>query len=99
MLRELGPHVIDLRLVHLSPADGASLALGDRVSDHVTIRVLLFGSFHKPVAMHANQMESVEALVDSDQVNSIGETLLLGLAFLAELFQAHSASTLHCVVV
>ena len=99
MLRELVPHVLDLTPIYLSSADGASLALGNRMTDHVAIWVLFFRSFHKPVPMDADEVESVEALVDSDQVNSVWETRFFGLALLAKLFEAHSTSSLHCVIV
>ena len=37
MLRELVTHVLDLTPIYLSSADGASLALGNRMADHVAI--------------------------------------------------------------
>ena len=99
MFLELVPHVLDLTLIYLSSADWASLALGDRMADYVAIWVLFFRSFHKPVAMDADEVESVEALVDSDQVNSVWETRFFGLALLAKLFETHSTSPLNCVIV
>ena len=99
MLRELVFHVLDLTLFYLSSADGTSLALGDRMTDHVAIWVLFFRSFHKPIPMDTDEVESVEALVDSDQVNSVRETRFFGLALLAKLFEAHSTSALNSVIV
>lgn len=99
MRSELGSDIVNLFLIHLSSTDGALLTLGDGVRDYVSIRVFLLCSLHKPIPMHANQVESVEALVDSDQVNSVGETLLLLLTILTELLKANSTSALDSIVV
>ena len=75
MKLKLGLYVIDFRLIHLSSADGASLALRDAVADDVSILVCFFGTFHEPIPVDPDQVESMEALSDSDQINSISKTL------------------------
>lgn len=99
MLGELVSDVLDLCPIYLSPADGAPLTLGDWMANDVAIWIFFFRSLHKPVPMDADEVESVEALVDSDQVNSVRETRLFRTALLAEMFEAHGTSPLHSVVV
>ena len=54
VLGELRLHVLDLALVNLSPADGASLLSGQLVLDDVAKAVFLGHAFHKPISMDAN---------------------------------------------
>ena len=82
---QLTKNVPYLGLFYLSAADGAFLALGNGRGNDIAILVSFLGSFHKPVAMNTNQVETVEAAVDSDQVNSVGELLGLILLLLAEM--------------
>ena len=100
VLGELRLHVLDLALVNLSPADGTSLLCGQLVLDDVAKAVFLGHAFHKPISMDANEVESVEALVDSHQIKSVRETLLsCRLLVVAEVFEANCASALDGVVV
>ena len=100
MLLQLAPDVVDLRLNYLPPADWAFLALGNGGGNYIAILISFLRSFHKPVAMNTDQVETVEAAVDSDQVNSVSEFLSkVLLLLLAEMLQADCTSTFDGVVV
>ena len=91
--------IVDLLLIDLTSADGASLNVGNLVLDDAS--VLIFGTLsgHEPIPMYADQMESVVTPVDSHKVNSVRKALAFLVPFFTELFKAYSASALHGVIV
>lgn len=99
MSRLLFANVFHFLLIHLASADGASLLLGNLVLGHVAVRIFVTLPRHEPIPMDANHMEPVIALVDSHEVNSVGEALPFMFPFIHELLQAYRASALDCVVV
>jgi len=55
---------------------------------------------HKPVSVYAKQVEPMEALVDPDEIFSIGELTIFQLVLiLGKCIEADWASTLQCIVV
>ena len=91
--------VLNFRLVHFTSTDRASFLVGNLVMDCVTILVLRKAPRHEPIPVNANDVESVVALIDSNEIDSVCEALPFLFPFLTELFEAHCASTLHCIVV
>ena len=56
-------------------AHGAPLFFRESVLLLASVLVLVNVSLHEPVSVEANQVESVEALVDASEVISVGERL------------------------
>ena len=99
MLLILLLNVLHLFLPDFSPADGASLNLRSLVLDLASELVFLLDSLHEPVPRDADQVESVEALVNADQILSVREAALLLLLLRLELLQAYRAPADQRVVV
>ena len=91
--------VSDLLLCTVLPTNRAALKLRQSVLDSRPVLVLFDSSFHKPVSVNANQMESVEAAFDSDKVDSVSEMVFLALTSVTELFQAHRAPPFNRIIV
>lgn len=59
----------------ITPADGTSLDFGQIEPDDTTKLILFRSSLHEPVTVDAQDMESVEAIVDAYKVDAIREGL------------------------
>ena len=66
MQRDLVFDVNYLRFLHLSSADGTLLDLRQLVLDDASEIVDLFLALHKPITVHANEVEAMEAIVNFD---------------------------------
>ena len=75
--------MLNVFLGGLVAADWASLLLRQVEGDHVAEFVLLSRSLHEPVAVDAQRVEAVVAVVDPDQVRTIrkGLSLKISLTF------------------
>ena len=72
-----GLDMLNVFLGGLVAADWASLLLRQVEGDHVAEFVLLSRSLHEPVAVDAQRVEAVVAVVDPDKVRTICEGLSL----------------------
>jgi len=92
--------VIKIVLRRITAADGTLLDLGELVGDHSTELIRLSRPRHEPVAVDAENVEPMEAIVDSNQVKSIGECLGLQVSLrLAERLKADRAASAERIVV
>lgn len=62
---ELFVDVVEVVLKHLSAADRAPLVLGHLILDLTPELVFLLKSLHEPITVETDQVETVEALVDT----------------------------------
>lgn len=62
---ELFVDVVEVVLKHLSAADRAPLVLGHLILDLTPELVLFLKSLHEPITVETDQVETVEALVDT----------------------------------
>ena len=63
---------------------------------HISLRC----SLHKPISIYAQSVESVEAAVDSDEVNAVRELLRLSVSLiLTEKLEADGTTPLNWVIV
>ena len=78
----------------------AAFFLGQLVSDDVTKLVFVCRSLHEPVAVDAEHVEAVEAIIDPDKISPVSEPLRFQI-FLAvsEGLKADGAATAERIVV
>jgi len=81
--------------LNFSSANRTPLYLRDRVLEHAAEAVLLVFALHEPVAMDADQVEAVVAIVDSHQISPVRETRVL---VLAKVLEADSTAPFDRVV-
>ena len=91
-------NVINFLLVYLSSADWTSFFFGDIVTHHSAVRIFFCSARHKPISVNTNHVESVEAMIDPDQVNSVCEVLSDVFLF-HEIVKTNCACPFHCVIV
>ena len=85
--------MINVLLRDLVSANGTLFHLWQVESDHIAKLVSLSGPLHEPVAIDAQHVEPVEALINADQVLSFRERHAFKLIFiLTERFEAYTAS-------
>lgn len=75
MFLELLLDVVHLFLSDISSTDGTSFVLRHLVFNLTSEFVLFPGPLHEPIPVHADEMESVEALVDSHEIRSVSKLL------------------------
>ena len=87
-------------LRRLIATNGAPFDFGEVVGDDAAELIPLRRPLHEPVAIYAQNVEPVEAVVDANQVNSVCEGLRLKVGLrLAEWFKANGTATSQRVVV
>lgn len=69
--------MVNVALGRVTAADWTLLDFREVVGDNAAELVFFRSAVHEPVAVDAEDVETVEAVVNSDQVNSIGEGLSL----------------------
>lgn len=76
MLFELDVNVVHLLLANLPSADRASLVLRHLEFNFTSEFIFFFDTLHEPISVDTDEVESVEALVNSNEVRSVSELLL-----------------------
>lgn len=100
MLRELLLDVIKLIIVDNSSARRALLAFWHFVNDIASKLIFLDSSRHKPIPVQTFQVESVEAVLNTDQIRSLREeNRPTFFAILVEIIEADWASSNEGIVI
>lgn len=97
-------HVFDLFLFHLSSANRTFFNFRNLIVHQTSKLVFLTYSLHKPISINTNQMESMIALINTNQIISVCKTLLLFIIFFffiftAKLFQTYCTPPFYCIIV
>jgi len=74
-------HVFNLFLFYLSSANRTFFNFRNLIVDQTSKLVFLTYSLHKPISIYTNQMESMIALINTNQIISVCKNLLLFIIF------------------
>ena len=93
-------NVLDVCFWRVASAYRASFDIRQVKGLNIAMHISLRCSLHKPVSIYAQSVESVEAAVDSDEVDAVCELLRLSFSLiLTERLEADGATPLNRVIV
>ena len=81
MLLQQPLNILNLFIDDLSPANRAPFHLGNLIINQPPVFILFCKSLHKPVAVDADEVELVVALVHAGEVDSLSEFLVIFIGF------------------